>query len=153
MAFYNRRKLELQEAQARCEAAERQVQELEAEWQAIEAAMAVLVMSQDGIIERASPAFLDLMGFEQHELLGKHHRMICDSDYAASEAYIRFWRELVTGNVKSGRFSAIDGNGQSLVIDARYSPVKGEQGGVTRRVIALVTDARAKDGDSSEKGL
>lgn len=149
MAFYNRRKLELQEAQARCEAAERQVQKLEAEWQAIEAAMAVLVMSQDGIIERASPAFLDLMGFEQHELLGKHHRMICDSDYAASEEYIRFWRELVTGNVKSGGFPAIDANGQNLVMEACYLPVKGEQG-VTRRVIALVTGPH-KTHDSPHK--
>lgn len=141
MAFYNRRKLELQEAQARCEAAERQVRELDAEWQAIEAVMAVLVMSQDGIIERASPAFLDLVGFEQHELLGEHHRIICDSDYSGSEAYIRFWRELVTGNAKSGRFPIINANGQSLEMDARYSPVKGEQG-VTRRVIALVTNVQ-----------
>lgn len=145
MAFYNRRKLELQKAQARYEAAERQVRDLESEWQAIEAVMPVLVMSQDGIIERASPALLNLMEFEPHALLGKHHRIICDSEYAGSEDYIRFWRELVTGEPQLGSFPAIDGNGQSVIIDAHYSPVKGEQG-VTRRVIAFVTGTRADNG-------
>lgn len=109
MAFYNHRKLELQEAQKKYEAAERHVRELEADWQAIEAAIAVLVMSP----------------------------------------YIRFWRELVTGNVESGSFPVIDANGQRLVMHARYSPVKGEQG-VTRRVIALVSGVQGEDVDYGE---
>lgn len=149
MAFYNRRKLELQEAQKKYEAAERHVRELEADWQAIEAVIAMLVMSQDGIIERVNPAFLDLLRFEQHELIGKHHRVICDNEYARSESYIRFWRELVTGNVESGSFPVIDANGQRLVMHARYSPVKGEQG-VTRRVIALVSGVQGEDVDYGE---
>jgi|26BtaG_2_1085354.scaffolds.fasta_scaffold25584_2 methyl-accepting chemotaxis protein len=137
MAFYNRKKLELQEALAKLEAAESRVRELESDFQAIEQAVAVLVMTQDGIIERANDRFRDLLGYEPDDLVGQHHRIFCDSDYAKSEDYIQFWRELVTGNVKQGSFPAVHANGHDVLLEARYSPVKGEQG-ISRRVIAII---------------
>ena len=138
MAFYNRKKLELQEALAKLEAAESRVRELESDFQAIEQAVAVLVMTQDGIIERANDRFRDLLGYEPDDLVGQHHRIFCDSDYAKSEDYIQFWRELVTGNVKQGSFPAVHADGHDVLLDARYSPVKGEQG-ISRRVIAIIS--------------
>ena len=137
MAFYNRKKLELQEALAKLEAAENRVRELESDFQAIEQAVAVLVMTQDGIIERANDRFRDVLGYEPDDLVGQHHRIFCDSDYAKSEDYIRFWRELVTCNVKQGSFQAIHADGYDVVLDALYSPVKGEQG-ISKRVIAVI---------------
>lgn len=140
MAFYNRRKLELQAALEKLEAAEGKIRELESDFQAVEQAIAVLVMSQDGIIESVNNGFLDLLGYEGEELIGQHHRFFCASDYANSEDYIRFWRELVTGKVKQGRFPAVHAHGHDVLLDARYSPVMGEQG-ISRRVIALVSGA------------
>jgi len=137
MAFYNRKKLELQEALAKLEAAESRVRELESDFQAVEQAVAVLVMTQDGIIERANSRFCDLLGYEPENLVGQHHRIFCNSDYARSEDYIRFWRELVTGNLKQGSFPAVHADGHDVLLDARYSPVKGEQG-ISRRVIAII---------------
>ena len=119
MAFYNRKKLELQEALARLEAAESRVRELESDFQAVEQAVAVLVMTQDGIIERANNRFRDLLGYEPENLVGQHHRIFCNSDYARSEEYIRFWRELVTGNVKQGSFPAVHADGHDVLLDAR----------------------------------
>tara|TARA_B100000749_G_scaffold37991_1_gene26173 strand:- start:3520 stop:3957 length:438 start_codon:yes stop_codon:yes gene_type:complete len=144
MAFYNRKKLELQEALAKLEAAKSRVQELESDFQAVENAMAVLVMTQDGIIERANHRLLDLLGYQAESLIGEHHRVLCTSDYAKSEDYIRFWRELVTGNVKKGRFPAVHADGQEVWLEASYSPVKGEQG-VATRVIALVNSAQTAE--------
>ena len=105
---------------------------------AVEQAVAVLVMTQDGIIERANNRFRDLLGYEPENLVGQHHRIFCNSDYARSEEYIRFWRELVTGNVKQGSFPAVHADGHDVLLDARYSPVKGEQG-ISRRVIAIIS--------------
>jgi methyl-accepting chemotaxis protein len=144
MAFYNRKKLELQEALAKLEAAKSRVQELESDFQAVEKAMAVLVMTQDGIIERANHRLLDLLGYQPEALIGEHHRVLCTSDYAKSEDYIRFWRELVTGNVKKGHFPAVHADGHEVWLEASYSPVKGEQG-VATRVIALVSSAQTAE--------
>jgi methyl-accepting chemotaxis protein len=141
MAFYNRKKLELQEALAKLEAAENRVRELESDFQAVEQSMAILVMTQDGIIERVNKAFLGLLGYEHDALIGQHHRFFCTDDYAKSEDYIKFWRELVTGNVKQGSFPAIHAAGHDVWLEARYSPVMGEQG-VSKRVIALVSGIR-----------
>lgn len=141
MAFYNRKKLELQEALAKLEAAENRVRELESDFRAVEQAMAVLVMTQDGIVESVNKGFLELLGYERDALIGQHHRVFCASDYARSEDYIRFWRELVTGNVKQGSFPAIHAAGHDVWLDALYSPVMGEQG-VSKRVIALVSGIR-----------
>ncbi|SNC74693.1 methyl-accepting chemotaxis protein [Marinobacter sp. es.048] len=141
MAFYNRRKLELQDALEKLEAAENRIRDLESDFQAVEQAVAVLVMTQDGIIERANNRFVDLLGYKPEKLIGQHHRAFCTSNYATSEDYIRFWRELVTGNVKQGSFPAVHADGRDVWLEARYSPVKGEQG-VSTRVIALIGGIR-----------
>lgn len=142
MAFYNRKKLALQEALAKLDAAENRVRELESDLQAVEQAVAVLVMTQDGIIERANNQFCGLLGYGPDDLVGQHHRILCSRDYATSEDYIRFWRELVTGNVKQGNFPAVHADGHDVWLDARYSPVRGEQG-MSTRIIALVNGAQA----------
>lgn len=142
MAFYNRKKLELQEALAKLEAAESRARELESDFKAVEKAMAVLIMTQDGIIERANDIFLEVLGYQPEEIIGQHHRVFCTDDYAASEDYIRFWRELVTGNVKEGSFPAVHSEGHDLWLEARYTPVMSDKG-VSKRVIALVSAARA----------
>lgn len=138
MAFYNRNKLKLQEALAKLDVAQRRVDELESDFQAVEQAFAVLVMTQDGIIEHANDQFCDLLGYERNDLIGQHHRLLCGSEYAGSEDYIRFWRELVTGNIKHGNFPAVHAAGHDVSVAARYSPVMSEQG-VSRRIIALVS--------------
>ena len=140
MAFYNRKKLELQEALAKLEAAKSRVRELESDFQAVEKAMAVLVMTQDGIIERANHRFLEMVGYQPEALIGQHHRVLCTSDYAKSEDYIRFWRELVTGNVKQGSFAFVHADGNEVLLEARYAPVVGEQG-VSTRIISLVSNS------------
>ena len=138
MAFYNRKKLELQEALAKLEAAENRIQELESDFQAVEKAMAVLVMTQDGIIERANHRLLDLLGYQPEALIGQHHRVLCTSDYAKSEDYIRFWRELVTGQVQQGRFLNLGADGQPIWLEARYLPVLSDKG-IVKRIIMMAS--------------
>ena len=141
MAFYNRKKLELQAALEKLEMAERRVRELEEDFRAVDQAIALLFMSRDGIIESVNALFLDLLGYESHQLVSQHHRIFCPSEYAKSEEYVKFWRELVTGNVKQGVFPAIHACGHTVWLEARYSPVMSEQG-MARRVIAMVSGAR-----------
>ena len=144
MVFQSKRKQELQAALEKLEAAENRVSEPEADWQAIQRSVALAVMSGDGLFESVSDVFLELLGYQEQQLIGQHHRVLCKPEDARGEAYIRFWRELVTGNVKKGRFPAVHADGHEVWLEASYSPVKGEQG-VATRVIALVNSAQTAE--------
>ncbi|MCL7943935.1 PAS domain-containing protein [Marinobacter sp. ATCH36] len=139
MSFLNKRKQELQAALEKLEATENRVMELEADFQAIERSVALLVLTRDGLVDKVNDVFLDMLGYQRDQLIGKHHRVLCDSDYSRSEEYIVFWRELVTGNVKEGRFSNINADGQQVWLDARYLPVVSDQG-IVKRIIVLVNN-------------
>lgn len=137
MAFYNRTKLELQATQEKLQAAESRIDELEADFRAIEQHTALMVLSRDGLIERVSRPCLDLFGYQQEDqLIGKHHRIFCEDDYARSEEYIVFWRELVTGHAKEGQFFNLDAQGQGLWLNASYLPVLSDKG-ILKRIVVL----------------
>jgi len=136
--FQSKRKQELQAALEKLEAAENRVSELEADWQAIQRSVALAVMSGDGLLESVSDVFLDMLGYQEQQLIGKHHRVLCKSEDARGEEYIRFWRELVTGHVKEGRFLNLGADGQPIWLEARYLPVLSDKG-IVKRIIMLAS--------------
>ena len=137
MAFFDKKKQQLQAALDQLEVAEKRIIELEADFQAIEQSSAVLVLTADGLIDRVSDAFLTMLGFKAEELIGKHHRVLCDNVYTCSEEYIVFWRDLVIGVAKEGRFLNLNASGQGIWLNARYLPVRINNG-MVRRIIVLV---------------
>lgn len=140
--FFNKRKKELQTALDKLEAAENRAKELEADFQAIERSVALLVLTGDGLVTKVNDTLLNILGYQSHQLMGKHHRVLCESDYAGSEEYITFWRELVTGHVKQGHFINVDAAGQRVCLEARYLPVLTEKG-ILSRIIVLANKAPA----------
>ncbi len=52
--------------------------------EAIEKSMAVIEFNIDGTILRANDVFLDLMGYESHEIEGKHHRIFVSPEFGGS---------------------------------------------------------------------
>jgi methyl-accepting chemotaxis protein len=144
--FRSKQKQQLQAALENLEAAENRVSELEADFQAIERSVAVAVMSRDGIFESASDVLLEMLAYQRQELIGQHHRAICESEYAGGEHYIAFWRELVTGHVREGRFLNLDGNGRRIWLESRYLPVMSGKG-IVKRIILLVSHAAETKSD------
>ncbi|HEV8077648.1 MAG TPA: PAS domain-containing protein [Marinobacter sp.] len=142
MAFFGKKKQELQVALDKLEAAEKRIIELEADFQAIEESSAVLVLTPDGLIDRASDTFLALLGYKAEELTGRHHRMLCEGACTRSEEYIVFWRSLVIGIAQKGRFLNIDASGQGVWLNARYLPVRINKG-MVKRIVVMVEPARS----------
>jgi len=140
MAFFGKKKQELQAALDKLEIAEKRIIELEADLQTIEESSAVLVLTPDGLIDRASSAFLAMLGYKAEELTGKHHRVLCESAYTRSEEYIVFWQSLVIGVAQNGRFLNLDANGQGVWLNARYLPVRINKG-MVRRILVVVEPA------------
>lgn len=147
MGIFGRKK-ELQAVIEKLQAAENRIKDLEADLRAIEDHVAVLVMSSDGLIERANALFLEAVGYQENELIGQHHRILCERDYAISEGYRAFWQALVRGHSHQGLFTHIDANGRRIQLESRYLPVLTDKG-FLKRIITLVNESASARGLNS----
>ncbi|BBH13588.1 methyl-accepting chemotaxis protein [Chromobacterium haemolyticum] len=118
---------------------------------AISRSMAQIEFDLDGNIQDANENFLNTFGYTLAEIRGKHHRMLCEADYAASPDYAEFWRQLRQGKFFQGQFKRLSKNGQTIWLEATYNPVYDLNGkpvrvvkfaqDISRRVQQLQTQA------------
>jgi methyl-accepting chemotaxis protein len=90
---------------------------------AIEKSQAVIEFDLQGNIRSVNDNFLNAMGYERDEVVGKHHRMFVDCAEAQSEAYSRFWEDLRAGRYQAAEFRRIHKSGRDVWIQASYNPV------------------------------
>lgn len=64
---------------------------------ALSRAQAIIEFTPSGEILTVNENFLQALGYRLDEIVGKHHRIFCEPDYAASEEYARFWPGLLKG--------------------------------------------------------
>ena len=117
--------------------------EEKAQLNAINEHFAVISFSPDGIILDANQNFLNALGYTENEVLGKHHKMFCDTKLVNSKEYTDFWDKLKKGIVQTSEFKRIRKNGQSIFIQASYTPIKDNSGKVYK-VIKFAQDVTAK---------
>jgi len=92
----------------------------------LDQAMAIIEFRPDGQVLRANRNFLGALGYELHEVVGQHHRIFCDAEYAASAEYADFWRRLARGEAFSGKYRRRARGGNAVWIDAVYCPVRND---------------------------
>jgi len=109
---------------------------------AIDATQATITFTPDGTIIDANAAFLDATGYMSDAVIGQHHRMFVDPALADSTDYAEFWADLAQGHSKSGEFKRLRKNGETLWLQATYTPIKNDQGTVLQ-VIKFATDITA----------
>ena len=110
-----------------------------AAWDAICRSQAVIEFDARGVIMWANGRFLSLMGYSLAELVGQHHRMLCDPEYAASAEYARFWDMLRDGEFDQGEFSRRRADGSEIWMQASYNPIF-DQERVIQRVLKVAAD-------------
>jgi PAS domain S-box-containing protein len=101
---------------------------------ALDLSFAVIEFDVDGKILKANKNFCDLMGYSQAELLGKHHRMFLDADYAGSSDYASFWNKLRGGEFICSEFTRLAKSGKEIFIRGNYNPIKSSSGKVLKIV-------------------
>ncbi len=89
--------------------------------EAIGRSQAVIEFNMDGTIIVANKNFLDAMGYQLHEIQGKHHRIFVDSDYAQSKDYKDFWKKLNEGKTFYSDYCRYKKNGEEIWIRASYN--------------------------------
>ncbi|TMO65059.1 methyl-accepting chemotaxis protein [Pseudoalteromonas aurantia] len=90
---------------------------------AISKSQAIIEFDLNGAILFVNENFLNTMGYERHEVIGQHHSMFADAEYAASEKYKDFWLALKRGEFKSGEYKRVGKNGKEVWIQATYNPI------------------------------
>lgn len=90
---------------------------------AINKSQAVIEFQLDGTIMTANDNFLKTMGYELHEIQGKHHRIFVESEYASSAEYKEFWDRLNRGEFVSGEYRRLGKNGKEIWIQGSYNPI------------------------------
>jgi len=106
---------------------------------AIKDSVATIEFSPDGSVIDVNDLFLNIVGYQRDEVLGKHHRIFCDPDYAQSPEYRALWDALRNGQSRSGTFPRRTKSGGNAWIKASYFPIRDAQGGV-ERVMKIASD-------------
>ena len=109
---------------------------------AISRSQAVIEFDLKGNILTANRNFCAALGYDLAEITGKHHRIFCDGDFAASRAYQEFWQSLARGEFQAKEYRRIRKDGAVIWIEASYNPVF--RSGKPYKVIKIATDITAK---------
>ncbi len=107
--------------------------------EAISRAQAVIEFTPSGEIITANDNFLQAMGYQLDEIVGRHHRIFCESAYATSSEYSAFWKSLESGQYKSAEYCRLQKGGRKIYIQATYNPIFDDTGQVVR-VVKFATD-------------
>ncbi len=107
--------------------------------QALDRVQAIIEFDLDGTIVSANEKFLETFGYELDEIVGKHHRIFCDPEYAASAEYREFWQELGRGEAREAEFRRLGKGGKEIWLRASYNPILDKDGEPVR-VVKFATD-------------
>ncbi|GLX83753.1 methyl-accepting chemotaxis protein [Thalassotalea loyana] len=76
-----------------------------------------------GNVTSVSQKFLDIVGYTEQQVLGKHHSTMCFPEYANSSDYKEFWDQLRAGEFVSGTFERKNSQGELIWLEATYFPI------------------------------
>jgi methyl-accepting chemotaxis protein len=130
-------------------AAKRQNAEFQGKVQAIDRAQAVIEFELDGTVITANENFLGTFGYRLDEVVGKHHRMFCDPDYAKTPEYAEFWRKLARGEYRAEEFKRLAKGGEEIWLQASYNPIL-DMDGKPFKVVKFATDVTAAKRQNAE---
>ncbi|WP_053084577.1 methyl-accepting chemotaxis protein [Catenovulum maritimum] len=110
---------------------------------AINLSQAMIEFDLDGRVLAANQNFLNVMGYELEEIVGKHHSIFVAPDYAKSKEYSDFWLQLKQGKAEATQFKRYTKNGDEIWIQASYNPIF-DASGKPKKVVKFATDITAQ---------
>lgn len=111
--------------------------------EAISKSQAVIEFNMDGTIITANENFLNAMGYLLEEVVGQHHSMFAEPEYANSPDYEAFWQNLRRGQYDSGEYKRVAKGGREIWIQATYNPIL-DLNGKPYKVVKFASDITAQ---------
>ena len=109
---------------------------------ALDRAQAVAEFDLTGKLLTANTNFLGVMGYSLPELQGRHHRIFCEPEFAATREYADFWERLGTGQFESGEYRRLAKGGREVWLQATYNPILDAEGSPVK-VVKFASDITA----------
>jgi methyl-accepting chemotaxis protein len=122
--------------------AKRREADFEARAIAMDRSQAVIEFALDGTVLHANANFLDAMGYRLGEVVGRHHRLFCAPEDAASDRYKRFWAKLGTGAFDAGVYKRRSKDRRDVWLQATYNPIL-DPDGKPIRIVEFAMDITA----------
>ena len=110
---------------------------------AISKSQAVIEFNMDGTVIGANQNFLDTLGYQLAEIVGKHHRMFVAPELRETVEYRTFWADLNLGRYKAGEFKRVAKDGRDVWIQASYNPIR-DLNGEPYKVVKYASDTTAQ---------
>jgi len=120
---------------------------------ALAKSQACIEFDLNGNVLYANENFLNVFGYSEEDVLGKHHSLFCTASTAESDEYRLFWSKLREGEFQSGEFLRLDSQGQEVYIQASYNPVRDDDGNLISviKIASNITDAKSKSLENEGK--
>jgi methyl-accepting chemotaxis protein len=109
---------------------------------AIDRSQAMVEFDLQGNILAANRNFLDVLGYNSAEVVGKHHRIFCEPGYSATDEYADFWTRLGAGGYESGEYKRYGKGGREVWLQATYNPILDAEGR-PMKVVKFASDVTA----------
>ncbi|KSB89351.1 chemotaxis protein [Caulobacter vibrioides] len=106
---------------------------------ALDRSLATIEFDPKGRILTANENFCTAMGYALTEIVGQHHSLFVEPDYAASGEYAAFWAKLGRGEFDAREYMRVGKGGREVWIQASYNPIRNARGAVTR-IVKIATD-------------
>nr|WP_280137737.1 methyl-accepting chemotaxis protein [Bosea sp. Leaf344] len=116
--------------------------DLEGQIAAINKSQAIISFDLAGNILDANQNFLDALGYQRSEIIGKHHSMFIAAEERKSSDYARFWEKLGRGEYDEGQYLRLGKGGRQIWIQASYNPIFDALG-KPYKVVKFATDITA----------
>lgn len=110
-----------------------------ATWASIRQSQAMVEFDLNGTVIWANERFLSIVGYAAQDLIGQHHRLLCDPDFVRSPDYAQFWKMLVSGEFVQEKFARRRADGAEIWLQANYIPIFDDTG-TAIRVLKIATD-------------
>ncbi len=114
---------------------------------AVDRSNALIEFTPTGEVVTANQNFLDAMGYNLADIVGKHHRMFCTDDFIQKNTH--FWRDLGSGHFKNGLFQRITRHGDTVWLEATYNPIFDTKGKVIK-VVKIAADVTKRINEQLE---
>jgi len=109
---------------------------------AIGKSQAVAEFDLNGAVLSVNERFLEAFGYEEHEVVGRHHGMFVERQVQDSAEYVEFWAALRRGEFRAGEFQRLAKGRKQVWIQATYNPIFDFRG-VPFKVVKYASDVSA----------
>lgn len=104
---------------------------------------ALIELSVDGQILWANQNYLNLMGYELDELVGRQHSMLLPEFQENEREYAEMWVHLAKGIAQTGEFKRVTKSRRVVWVQGSYNPIKDEFGN-TIKILKMAIDITEK---------